>query len=91
MPASIRSSIGLLLSARWRRSCWRTSAGNVYLLETEYLGESGGWERLDQAAPTIQDWPGATAKLEAAVKAMHACCGQEGVHGDLRAPNIMVR
>ena len=66
-------------------------AGDVYLLETEYLPESGGWMRLDQAAKSIQDWPGATAKLDAAADALHACCGGTAVHGDLRAPNIMVR
>ena len=66
-------------------------AGDVYLLETEYLPESGGWMRLDRAAESIQDWPGATAKLDAAADALHACCGSKAVHGDLRAPNIMVR
>ncbi|KAK9814903.1 hypothetical protein WJX73_001668 [Symbiochloris irregularis] len=65
--------------------------GNVIMLETEYLAPEASWERLDQAAPRIQDWEDATAVLEATVSALHKCCDNTAVHGDLRGPNILVR
>lgn len=65
--------------------------GNVLMLEVEYLAAEDGWQRLDLAATAIKDWKGATDKLEVAVAALHDCCGQTAVHGDLRGPNIMVR